>query len=205
MNQAQKDQTTVVKILQAANIVTGDKQQRETFKQQLRDLANQAYGLSFYEFQVQSARRTDSSENNKEIGIIDMPGKRLPKVIDVVNELRAVRDRKAKLGRQLLFALDQAEGSLSLEEFCQIFILDFDAAWDAMEEYDPAAGGLFTWLIFEYGIESVGSDIHEGILFECIHESLLAEIRKSSALQGSCRQKASEILQNCRPLQEELQ
>ena len=207
MNQAQKDQITVVKILQAANIVTGDKQQRETFKQQLRDLANQAYGLAFYEFLVRSSRRADSSENNREIGIIDVPGKCSPMVIDVQNELRVVRERKAALGRQLLFALDQAEGCVSLEEFCGIFELDFDDAWDAMEECDPAAnpGGLFTWLIFEYRIESVDSEVREGILFECILESVLAEIRNSSALQGICRQKASEILQNCKPLQEEIQ
>ena len=195
MNQAQKDQTTVVKILQAANIVAGDKQERETFKQELRELANQAYGLAFFEFLVQSARRADSSENNREIGIIDVPGKCSPMVIDVQNELRVVRERKAALGRQLLLALDQAAGSLSLEDFCQVFELDFDDAWDAMEECDPAAnpGGLFTWLIFEYGIESVDSEVHEGILFECILESVLAEIRNSSALQEKCRQKVGEI------------
>ena len=187
----------------AANLVTGDN--REAFKLELQELANQAYCLAFFESRVRSSRCADLSAGGRNIGLFYLPGKSLPTFIDIDAELKNVREHKASLGRQLLFALDQAEGSLSLEEFCQIFILDFDAAWDAMEEYDPAAGGVFTWLIFEYGIESVGSDIHEGILFECIHESLLAEIRKSSALQGSCRQKASEILQNCRPLQEELQ
>ena len=187
----------------AANLVTGDN--REAFKQELRELANQVYCLAFYESRVRSSRCADLSVGGRNIGLFYLPGKSLPTFIDIDAELKNVREHKASLGRQLLPAMEQAQGSLSLEEFCNIFVLDVDDACYALREYVPAAGGLFTWLIFEYGIESVDSEVHEGILFECILESVLAEIRNSSALQGICRQKASEILQNCRPTQDELQ
>ena len=181
-------QTARAKILQAANIVTCDKRKREQWRRELRELSNHAYSLAFYEYLVQSSRRADASENNREIGIIDMQGKRLPKFIDVENALQYVRDRKANLGRQLLVALDQAEGYLSLKEFCKIFLIDFFDARRAMQECDAAApGDLFIWLIFEYGIESVGSDMHEGILFECIQEALLADKRNSSSLHEPFR------------------
>ena len=187
----------------AANLVTVDN--REAFKQELWELANQAYCLAFFESRVRSSRCADLSAGGRNIGLFYLPGKSLPTFIDIDAELKNVRKHKASLGRQLLPALEQAQGCLSLEEFCNIFVLDVDDACYALREYDPAAGGWFTWLIFEYGIESVDSEGHEGILFECILESVLAEIRNSSALRGICRQKASEILQNCKPLQEELQ
>ena len=166
---------------------------------ELCEVCRQAYNLRFYENQVLDVNVIETDGSANKIGILHIPGDKRAFFFDINKELHVVKNSKAKLGQQLLNALEKAEGCLSLEDFCQICLLDSDDAWKAMQKFDPEKdrGGLFTWLIFEYGIESVGEDWKEGVLFGCILESVLAEVRKSPAVRAKFREKFNEVFKIC--------
>lgn len=159
---------------------------------ELVEITEQARNLHCGNKIIQRARSNSFKTGAKEMAVVCLPGKPEAFFIDVVANLKAIRNRRALLGYKLLDILDKAEEHLSIRDFCMSCSLDPEAVATALCEYDSAeeSGGRFLWLLLENGVESAGKDFNDGVIFNCILESVLTEVRDSSALRTTYKNQA---------------